>query len=246
MNLKLKSTLGVAALVLGTQAMAQITFYEGEGFRGRAFTTDRRVGDFERFGFKESASSVVVDRGRWEVCEDAGFEGRCVVVRPGSYDSLESLGLTDRISSVRPLQGNRSVSNEVPAPLATPNYEYRRRPQERVFEAPITSVRAVVGPPNQRCWMEPGDAAAGTISPSDCSAAKSSALMPARLASSIASVLRPSITSSRLRCARSFTSARAWISVRPASVLVQINCEFPSTDCARPASGRATQREMYQ
>lgn len=154
MNLKLKSTVAVAALVLGTQAMAQITFYEGEGFRGRAFTTDRRVGDFERFGFNDRAASVVVDRGRWEVCEDAGFEGRCVVLRRGSYDSLESLGMTDRISSVRPLEGNRNVSNEVPAPLAAPNYEYRRRPEERVFEAPITSVRAVVGPPNQRCWME--------------------------------------------------------------------------------------------
>jgi uncharacterized protein YcfJ len=154
MNLKLKSTLGIAALVLGTQAMAQITFYEGEGFRGRAFTTNQRVPDFVRFGFNDRAASVVVDRGRWEACEDSRFEGRCVVLRRGSYDSLESLGMTNRISSVRPLEGNRNVSNEMPAPLAEPNYEYRRRPNERVFDAPITSVRAVVGAPNQRCWME--------------------------------------------------------------------------------------------
>jgi len=33
-------------------------------------------------------------------------------------------------------------------------YEYRRRPNERMFEAPVTSVRAVVGPPEQRCWVE--------------------------------------------------------------------------------------------
>ena len=153
MNLKLKSTLGIAALVLGTQAMAQITFYEGEGFRGRAFTTDRRVGDFGRFGFNDQARSVVVDRGRWEVCEDNRFEGRCVVLRRGSYDSLERMGLQGSISSVRPLQGNRRIA-DAPEPLAAPTYEYRRRPNERVFEAPITSVRAVVGPPNQRCWME--------------------------------------------------------------------------------------------
>ena len=37
MNLKLKSALGVAAIVFGAQAVAQVTFYEGEGFRGRAF-----------------------------------------------------------------------------------------------------------------------------------------------------------------------------------------------------------------
>ena len=154
MNLKLKSALGVAALVLGAQAMAQVTFYEGEGYRGRAFTTDQRVGNFERFGFNDRARSVVVDSGRWEACEDIRFEGRCVVLRPGSYDSLERMGLAGSISSVRPLEGNRPVSVAAPEPLPAPTYEYRRRPNERVYEAPITSVRAVVGPPNQRCWME--------------------------------------------------------------------------------------------
>lgn len=153
MNLKLKSALGVAAIVLGAQAMAQVTFYEGEGFRGRAFTTDKRVGDFGRFGFNDRARSVVVDSGRWEVCEDNRFEGRCAVLRRGSYDSLERMGLQGSISSVRPLERNRPVAL-APEPLPAPTYEYRRRPNERVFEAPITSVRAVVGPPNQRCWME--------------------------------------------------------------------------------------------
>ena len=154
MNLKLKSALAVTAMFLGAQAMAQVTFYEGEGFRGRAFATDKRVANFERFGFNDRASSVVVDRGRWEVCEDARFEGRCAVLRRGSYDTLRSMGLQNSISSVRPLERNRRNVTEAPAPLETPNYAYRRRPNERVFEAPVTSVRAVVGPPEQRCWME--------------------------------------------------------------------------------------------
>ena len=153
MNLKLKSALGIAALMLGAQAMAQVTFYEGEGYRGRAFTTNQRVGNFERFGFNDRARSVVVDRGRWEVCEDIRFEGRCVVLRPGSYDSLQRMGLSDSISSVRPLEGNRRDVVEA-EPLAAPDYDYRRRPNEQVYQAPITSVRAVVGPPEQRCWME--------------------------------------------------------------------------------------------
>jgi uncharacterized protein YcfJ len=154
MQWKLKSALGAAALILASQAMAQITFYEGEGFRGRAFTTDRRVGDFGRHGFNDRASSVVVDRGRWEVCEHNRFEGRCVVLRRGSYDSLRALGMQNSISSVRPVDDRRRYENEAPEPVAAPNYEYRRRPSERVFEAPVTSVRAVVGPPNQRCWVE--------------------------------------------------------------------------------------------
>ena len=151
---KLKSALGAAALILASQAMAQITFYEGEGFRGRAFTTDKRVGDLGRYGFNDRASSVVVDRGRWEVCEDNRFEGRCVVLRRGSYDSLRALGMENRISSVRPVDDRRRYDNEAPEPMASPNYEYRRRPSERIFEAPVTSVHAVVGPPNQRCWVE--------------------------------------------------------------------------------------------
>ena len=33
--------------------------------------------------------------------------------------------------------------------------EYRRRDNERLYEAKVTYVRAVVGPPQQRCWVEP-------------------------------------------------------------------------------------------
>ena len=154
MNWKLKSALGASALVLSAPALAQITFYENEGFRGRAFTTDKQVWNFERDGFNDRASSVVVDRGRWEVCEDARFEGRCVVLRQGSYDSLRGLGMDNRISSMRPVASRGNYHNEAPAPLAAPTYDYRRRPNERVFEAQITSVRAVVGPPEQRCWVE--------------------------------------------------------------------------------------------
>jgi uncharacterized protein YcfJ len=33
-------------------------------------------------------------------------------------------------------------------------YDYRRRENEPLYETPVTSVRAVVGPPQQRCWVE--------------------------------------------------------------------------------------------
>jgi uncharacterized protein YcfJ len=38
-----------------------------------------------------------------------------------------------------------------PAPTA---YDYRRRANEPLYEASVTSVRAIVGPPQQRCWVE--------------------------------------------------------------------------------------------
>ncbi len=154
MNLTFKLALGAAAVLCATQAAAQITFYEHDGYRGRAFTTDGQMDNFARNGFNDLASSVVVDRGRWEVCTDARFEGKCVVLRRGNYESLRGLGLNDRISSVRPVNQQARYENEAPEPQAFASYDYRRRANERVFEAPVTSVRAVVGAPEQRCWVE--------------------------------------------------------------------------------------------
>jgi hypothetical protein len=101
MNATLRSALTVAGLVAATQAAAQIVFYEDDNFRRRSFTADRPVGNFERYGFNDRASSVVVLNEPWEVCVDARFSGRCTVLRPGRYSSLRDLGLNDRISSAR-------------------------------------------------------------------------------------------------------------------------------------------------
>ena len=150
----LRILLGASAVLLSTQVLAQVTFYEGEDFHGRAFTTNRQQEDFRRFGFNDRASSVVVDNGRWEVCEDADYEGKCVVLREGSYDSLKRMGLNNRISSVRRVGRGGREDFYAPEPLPQPTYEYRRRPNERVYEARVTSVHAVMGRPEQRCWVE--------------------------------------------------------------------------------------------
>ena len=148
------TVIGLSGLVAATAATAQITFYEREAFRGRAFAASGAVENFAHTGFNDRASSVVVDRGRWEVCEHAHFEGRCVVVRRGSYDSLASMGINNQISSVRPLTRVTGYEYEMPPPLPVPTYEYRQRPDERLYQADVTTVRAVVGPPEQRCWVE--------------------------------------------------------------------------------------------
>ena len=137
-------------------AQGTVTFYEREDFRGRSFTTERRVGNFERFGFNDRASSVVVSGTRWEVCENRRFAGRCVVLRPGRYGSLAAMGLNDRVSSARTVSANARIAEDryAPAPAAATAYDYRRRNDERLYEANVTSVRAVVATPEQRCWVE--------------------------------------------------------------------------------------------
>ena len=146
MNRPIACALAFGALLLTAQAVAQVTLYEGEGFRGRVFRTDKPVANLQRYGFNDRASSVIVERGRWEVCDDAGFRGRCIALRKGSYGSLAAMGLDDRVSSVRIAGNGRRYENEAPVAMPEPGYEYRRRPNERLFEARVLSVRAVGGP----------------------------------------------------------------------------------------------------
>jgi uncharacterized protein YcfJ len=154
MNATLRNALALAGLTIATQAAAQITFYENDGFTGRSFSTGKQVTNFEQSGFNDRASSVIVLRDRWEVCENAGFAGRCIVLRPGRYEALGTMGLNDRISSVRMVSVNTRVDDNRYAPPAVPVYDNRRRGNERLYEANVTSVRAVMGPAEQRCWVE--------------------------------------------------------------------------------------------
>jgi uncharacterized protein YcfJ len=157
MNNRNKITLGIFAVLACAPAAAEITFYEGEDFRGRAFTTDRQMSDFRRTDLNDRASSVIVDDGRWEVCEDTGFRGKCVILREGSYDSLKRMGVNNELSSARRIGSDRDRRYDdyyEPEPLPAATYEYRRRPNERVYEARVTSVRAVMGEPERRCWVE--------------------------------------------------------------------------------------------
>jgi uncharacterized protein YcfJ len=107
-----KTALALAAGLLLQPAWAQITFYEHEGFRGRAFTATQAVTDFRQIGFN------------------------------------------DRLSSTRWADSRRVNIPNAPAPVATEVYEYRVRPNERLFEANVNSVRAVVGQPTEHCWVE--------------------------------------------------------------------------------------------
>ena len=115
----LKATLGAAALACCGLAMADVTFYEYDNYGGRAFTVHDPIDNFQRIGFNDRASSVVVTGRPWEVCDDAAFRGHCYILRPGNYPSLSSMGLNDRISSARWVDrnGNFPPDRWAPQPL---------------------------------------------------------------------------------------------------------------------------------
>lgn len=155
MNTRTKIALSIVGLGFVTQSLAQITFYEQEGFEGRSFTTQGGVRNFDRVGFNDGASSVVVRSQRWEVCEDIRFNGRCVILRPGQYPSLAAMGMNDGVFSVRVVNSSARFNDDRYGPPPPVAYDYRQRDNERLFQAQVISVRAVVSSPSQqRCWVD--------------------------------------------------------------------------------------------
>ena len=159
-----------SCLALAAQAQAQVTFFEGSDYTGRTFDSSRDINNMQRAGFNNRASSVVVRGERWEVCGERNFGGRCVILRQGNYPSLAAMGLNDSISSARVVRRSARYSEDRYAPEPISRYDARRRNNERLFEAEITSVRAVLGQAQQRCWIESeqvveerGNNAAGTL-----------------------------------------------------------------------------------
>lgn len=148
-----KTVLGLVAVAAAAQVCAQATLYEHEGFYGRRVNAERRISDLNERGFNDRASSLVIHSDRWQVCEDSFFNGQCVVLGPGSYPSLSAMGLNDRVSSVRAINVVNTAYDR-DDDRAPPYRDFRRRDGERLYSANVVSVRAVVGPPDQRCWVE--------------------------------------------------------------------------------------------
>lgn len=150
-----RNTAATAPAPTPAPGQSQIALFGQEGFAGRAFKTNESVQNLVRDGFNDRASSaLVVGNRQWEVCDDVRYDGRCMVLRPGQYPSLAAMGMNNRISSVRELDRGARVDERryAPQPIAAP--DYRRRNDERLFEANVTSVRAVVDTPDKRCWIE--------------------------------------------------------------------------------------------
>lgn len=147
-------TLSLGLALAAAPAWSQITVYDHPNFEGRAVTTQSALNNLNRSGLNNRASSAVVRSQRWEICDGPGYQGRCTVLRPGQYPSLEAMGLDDRISSVRavPRQRRDNDLNYAPPPMVVG--DYRRRGGERLYQAQVMDARAVFGDSGQRCWID--------------------------------------------------------------------------------------------
>ena len=82
---------------------AGLTLYEYSNFSGASLFVERPLRRLER-EFDNAASSAIVSGEPWEVCDGEEFSGRCVILKPGSYASLDRTGMDNRISSARPVE----------------------------------------------------------------------------------------------------------------------------------------------
>lgn len=98
----LAGSLAMASCALASIAgAADLVLYTESQFQGRPLNVVIDLRQLGTLNFNDRASSVVVENSAWVLCTDEDFSGKCVTLEPGSYPSLEALGLDDTITSVR-------------------------------------------------------------------------------------------------------------------------------------------------
>jgi len=77
-----------------------IAFFANSDFGGPFLGFDEGEASLDQFRFNDTASSVLVNRGDWLVCQNTDYRGTCELLE-GSISDLGALGLNDTVSSFR-------------------------------------------------------------------------------------------------------------------------------------------------
>ena len=78
-----------------------VELYEHDDFQGRRLDVRGDLIDLQDSNFNDMISSLIVNRGRWELCTDARYRGNCKSFEPGRYPNVR--GYNDEFSSIRRL-----------------------------------------------------------------------------------------------------------------------------------------------
>jgi uncharacterized protein YcfJ len=85
-------------------------------------------------------------------------EQAALIAQRTAVDARVQADVTSRQATAAQLQATEAQRQadqaQRLAAAAPAAYDYRRRENEPLYDAPVTSVHAVVGPPQQRCWVE--------------------------------------------------------------------------------------------
>ncbi|WP_195763688.1 beta/gamma crystallin-related protein [Duganella guangzhouensis] len=89
----------LGAVCCGAASAGEITLYTRAHFGGPAIKLHEATPDLDPAGFNDTTSSVVVNKGQWEVCAEKHYKGRCMILKEGQYAELK--GFDNMISSAR-------------------------------------------------------------------------------------------------------------------------------------------------
>jgi Beta/Gamma crystallin len=130
------------ALAVTSAFAGQITLYERPDFQGSYVVANDGIAVVQGQGFGNTAASIVVVDGTWEVCTGANFDGRCAQLVPGNYPGID-VRLNGRIASVRQVgyADRSSPVAIVTQPYVTQPYAI---PVAPVVNPPLVGGRAVL------------------------------------------------------------------------------------------------------
>jgi Beta/Gamma crystallin len=90
----------IVSIVARSAFAGEATIFADRDFKGNAMTVRGPSPNLERIGYNDTASSLVVRTGVWEVCDKPYFEGHCMQLQPGEYSSFGT-NVNDRVASLR-------------------------------------------------------------------------------------------------------------------------------------------------
>jgi len=110
---------GTLALAAASASAGQVTFFERPTFQGSYSATSYAIPDLQSSGYRDTASSVIINDGVWEACTAVNYGGTCVQLVPGSYATL-SRDLNGRVASLRQVAYTPATARLVIAPDPQP------------------------------------------------------------------------------------------------------------------------------
>ena len=140
----------------------QVAMYASAEF-DQAAATLRQADDLAANGgrYNDVHQLAVLANQRAATAQDVArlrSEQAALVAQRTAIDARIQADVTQRQAAAAQLQAaeaQRQADQAQRLAAAAPTaYDYRRRENEPLYEAPVTSVRAVVGPPQLRCWVE--------------------------------------------------------------------------------------------
>ena len=84
-------------------ASGGVFLWEHSDYKGRELLITEATANLGTLGFNDRTSALEVVAGRWELCTDSDWRGRCYVLEPGNGPQVIPRELNDQLTSLRPL-----------------------------------------------------------------------------------------------------------------------------------------------